>query len=223
MSVNSRPLAECQFANALLPVSDRRTSPRIRTVYFTVKVDRGDSEWLLRARNISDTGMMLDSHVTFDVDEPVTITVSEGVDIPGTIQWFDRSRCGIQFDQPIDSAALLHAEAERKRTDRRGGALRLAASRLATSFSEKGIRAVKIFDVSHRGMGLTHDGTLGAGMLLKLVVDSGIERRAEVRWSAQGRAGLRLLEPLNCREVANVGGLDPLASVQAPAILRDGT
>lgn len=223
MSANSRPLSEYEHADALLPGPDRRASQRIRTVYFTVKVDRGGGLWLLRARNISDTGMMLDTHITLDVDEPVTITLSEGVDIPGVVQWYDKHRCGVRFDQPIDSAALLHAEAERKRSDRRGGALRLAARRLATSFTEKGIRAVRIFDVSHRGMGLTHDGTLGSGMLLNLVVDSGIQRSAEVRWSEDGRAGIRLLEPLNCQELADVSGLDPLSSLSPPTFLRDGT
>lgn len=221
MPSNSSPLSECQHGDALFPVSDRRASHRTRTVYFTVKVDRDCGVGLFRARNISDTGMMLDTHVALDVGEPVTVNFSEGIALPGTVKWYDKHHCGIRFDHPIDSAALLHAEAERKRTDRRGGALRLTASRLATSFSDRGIRAVKIFDVSYRGMGLVHDGTLGSGMLLNLVVDSGIQRTAEVRWSEDGRAGIRLLEPLNCRELANVGGLDPLSNLAPPAFLRD--
>lgn len=221
MPANSRPLGGCQHADALFPLCDRRASHRTRTVCFTVKLDREGGAALFRARNISDTGMMLDAHIALDVDEPVIVGFSEGLAIPGTVQWHDRHRCGIRFEQAIDSAALLHAEAERKRMDRRKGALRLTASRLATSFSDRGIRAVTIHDVSHRGLGLAHDGTLGSGMLLDLVVDSGIRRCAEVRWSEEGRAGLRLLEPLNCREVANIGGFDPLSNVPAPAILRD--
>ncbi len=221
MFANSRQLSDCQYAGSLFPLTDRRASPRTRTVYFTVKVDRDGGEGLFHARNISDTGMMLDTHIALDVGEPVTIGISDSIVIPGTVKWHDERHCGIGFDEAIDSAALLQAEAERKRTDRRGGALRLNASRFATSFSDRGIRAVKIFDVSHRGMGLTHDGTLGSGMLLNLVVDSGIRRTAEVRWSEEGRAGLRLLEPLNCRELANIGGLDPLSGLAPPAFLRD--
>ena len=40
MSANSRPLFDYQYADTLFPLTDRRASPRTRTVYFTVKVDR---------------------------------------------------------------------------------------------------------------------------------------------------------------------------------------
>jgi hypothetical protein len=80
--------------------------------------------------------------------------------------------------------------------------------RLATAYAEHGIRAVRITNVSHRGMGLAHDGSLAEGMALKLVVESGIERCGMVRWSRDGRAGVRLLEPLSCAELEVVGRLD---------------
>ena len=53
-------------------------------------------------------------------------------------------------------------------------------------------------------MGLAHDGSLGADMLLKLVVESGIERDARVRWSCDGRAGVQLLEALTCPELDSI-------------------
>ena len=222
MSANSVRSSEHGLAHTLIPISDRRASPRIRTVCFTVKVDHGGAAGLFRARNISDTGMMLETHVPLDVGEPVLINLSEDIAIQGTVLWQDEHRCGVRFKQAIDSAILLKAEAERKRTDRRGGALRLTASRLAASFSEKGIRAVKIVDVSHRGVGLTHDGTLEAGMLFKLAIDSEIQRIGEVRWSEDGLAGIRLTEALNCKEVGHICGLDQFANLRmpTPVVLR---
>ena len=71
---------------------------------------------------------------------------------------------------------------------------------------------MRLTNVSHRGMGLAHDGSLRAGMLLKLVVESGIERGAAVRWSEDGRAGIRLMEPLTCEELAQAANLDHLGS-----------
>ena len=212
MQADSKTSAECWLANALFPVPDRRAAPRVRAVCLAVKVNRGGSASVYRARNISDDGMMLNTPVPLDVGERVLISLSEKRTVQGTVLWADHDRCGVQFVRPIDSAALLRASAEQKRVDRRGGAQRLATMRLATTYSENGIRAVRLTNVSHRGMGLAHDGSLRAGMLLKLVVESGIERGAAVRWSEEGRAGIRLMEPLTCEELAQAANLDHFGS-----------
>ena len=212
MQADSTTSAECWLANALFPVPDRRVSPRVRTVCLAVKVNRGGKAAILRARNLSDDGMMLSTPMPLDVGERVLINLSEKLAVHGRVLWADQDRCGVQFVRPIDSAALLHAGAEHKRVDRRGGAQRLATMRLATTYAENGIRAVRITNVSHRGMGLAHDGSLKRGMLLKLVVESGLERGAAVRWSEDGRAGIRLMDPLTCEELAGAASLDHLGS-----------
>lgn len=206
-NTKQKPSSQPCLADSLFPISDRRASPRLRTVCFDVKVERGGNFGLFRARNISDAGMMLDTHVKLDVGEPVLVGLSERLAVRGTISWCDEHHCGIRFEQQIDCAALLRAGAEQKREDRRGGSLRLAAMSRATSYTEDGIRAVRVTNVSRRGMGLAHEGTLRTGMSLKLVVESGIERMGAVRWARGGRAGIRLMEPLNCQEVERVSGL----------------
>lgn len=212
MQADSKTSAECWLANTLFPVPDRRTSPRVRTVCLVVKVNRGGKAAILRARNVSDDGMMLSTPVPLDVGERVLINLSEKLAVHGTVLWADNERCGVQFARPIDSADLLRAAEEQKRVDRRGGAQRLATMRLATTYAENGIRAVRITNVSHRGMGLAHDGSLKRGMLLKLVVESGLERGAAVRWSEDGRAGIRLMDPLTCEELAGAASLEHLGT-----------
>jgi hypothetical protein len=212
MQADSKTAAECWLANALFPVPDRRASPRVRTVCLVVKVNRGGSAAIFRARNLSDDGMMLSTPAPLDVGERVLINLSEKLAVHGTVLWADKARCGIQFVRPIDSTALLRAAGEQKRVDRRGGAQRLATMRLATTYAENGIRAVRITNVSHRGMGLAHDGSLAPGMLLKLVAESGLERGAAVRWSQNGRAGIRLMEPLTCEELAETASLEHLGT-----------
>jgi hypothetical protein len=61
-------------------------------------------------------------------------------------------------------------------------------------------------------MGLAHDGSLAPGMLLKLIVESGLERGAAVRWSDRRRAGIRLMEPLTCEELAETASLEHLGT-----------
>lgn len=205
MPKSSKRASQCDLADTLFPISDRRASPRFRTVCFDVTVERAGDVGLYRARNISDTGMMLHTHAALEVGEPVRLGLTEQIAIPGTVLWNNERCCGIQFDRPIDCAALLKAGLEHKRDDRRCST-RLAATTLATTYAENGIRAVRLMNVSHRGVGLTHDGTLRPDMLLRLIAESGIEREARVRWSRGGRAGIRLLEPLSCEELACVSG-----------------
>jgi hypothetical protein len=212
MQADSTIAAECWLANALFPVPDRRASSRVRTVCLAVKVNRGGKAAILRARNLSDDGMMLTTPVPIATGERLLIKLSEKLAVQGTVLWAEEARCGVQFVRPIDSTALLRAAEDHKRVDRRRGAQRLATMRLATTYAENGIRAVRITNVSHRGMGLAHDGSLAPGMLLKLVVESGLERGAAVRWSQDGRAGIRLMEPLTCQELAETASLEHLGT-----------
>jgi hypothetical protein len=144
--------------------------------------------------------MMLATHVCFSERERVTIELSRGLTVQGTVAWCDEGRCGVEFDEPIDCAAVLRRRIEQQ-LDRRGHALRLPVCRLATCYAENGIRAVTVTDVSRRGVGLIHGGALASGMAVKLVLESGTARNGVVRWSNNGHAGVRLDEPLTCEEL----------------------
>lgn len=184
---------------------DRRHTPRFCTVCFDVKVVRGENAGLFRARNISDSGIKLDTHWRMTLGEQVLIKLSEQLAINGNVSWSEPGHCGIEFVRPIDCAALLRAGAELKRDDRRHGALRLETMTRATCYGENGIRPVRITDVSHHGMGLAHDGTLAQGMVLRLIAENGVARSGAVRWASAGRAGVRLIEPLSSKELERVG------------------
>jgi hypothetical protein len=205
MSTTSVPSAECGLTRIAYSKLDRRHTPRFRTVCFDVKVVRGDNAGLFRARNISDTGIKLDTHWRMALGERVLIKLSEQLAINGNVSWSEPGRCGIAFERAIDCAALLRAGAELKREDRRHGALRLETMTRATCYGENGIRPVRITDVSHLGMGVAHDGTLAAGMLLRLIAENGVSRSGAVRWASAGRAGVRLIEPLSSEELERVG------------------
>jgi hypothetical protein len=183
-----------------IAVADRRSSSRICTVYFVVKITREDDAGLFRVRNISDDGMMLATHVNFSCRERVTIELAHDLVVQGTVAWCREGCCGVEFDEPIDCAAVLRQRTDEK-LNRRGHALRLPVCRLATCYSETGIRSVTVSDVSRRGVGLIHGGSIAAGMSVKLVLESGTARTGVVRWSNNGHAGVRLDEPLTCEEM----------------------
>lgn len=189
----------------LLP-KERRASPRIRTVFFVVKVSRNGDSGLFVVRNISDQGMNLIAHVRLQVGERVLISLSEDISVSGSIAWCEGNLCGVEFDEPIDCGAFLKSFSEAK-TKHRRSALRLPVMKRATSYSEAGIHPVQLTDVSPRGVGLLHDGSLRPGMFLKLVLESGATRRGAVCWSKDRQAGVLLGEPFAFDELESANRL----------------
>jgi hypothetical protein len=200
MSANAEMMTGQRHSPDAMLATDRRSASRICTVYFVVKITREHDAGLFRVRNMSDTGMMLATHVSFSCRERVTIELSQGLVVQGSVAWCDDGCCGVEFDNRVDCSAVLRLRMEQKLD---GGApqLRLPVCRLATCYAENGIRAVTVTDVSRRGLGLIHGGALAAGMCVKLVLESGTARTGVVRWSRNGHAGVRLDDPLTCEEL----------------------
>ena len=163
-------------------------------------VPRVNDLGLWRVRNISDRGMMLASGVRVAPGEHLSISLSDTATIEGKVVWCADGRCGIVFDRPIDSAALLSAlVAEQRAPDYR--APRLPVSTRALAYDETGIHSVKICDMSQHGIGFTHHGRFQPGMKVKLLLENGLERRGIVRWSDDDHAGLALVEPFACEDL----------------------
>jgi hypothetical protein len=179
---------------------ERRADYRFRTIYRVAKVATGCDLGLWRVRNISDGGMMLATSVQVVPGERLSIVLSDTSAIEGKVSWCEGGQCGIAFDQPIDSAALLASLAvEQRAPDYR--APRLPVNSPALVYSETGIQSVRISDLSQQGVGLTHNGSFHAGMKVKILLENGLERRAIVSWSDEEHAGLALVEPFSCEDL----------------------
>lgn len=185
---------------------ERRGASRIHAVCFLVKVARRSDIGLFRVQNISDTGMMLVAHVDFDAGERVSISLGDEFAVEGTVVWSEGCCRGIAFDRPINCAAVLQGLAQ-DRKDRRGRCPRLPVTRLATLYSEAGIRAVKVVDVSRSGIGFECDKPLQSGITVRLILEGGHECCGAIRWSHDGRVGVQLSEPWNCAELESVSTL----------------
>lgn len=180
--------------------AERRAAKRTRTVFRIAKVVRDAAVGLWRVRNISDLGMMLRTHVPVKKGERLTIALSESVELDGKVVWTDGEACGVAFDQPIDSAEILRFLVNEQH-ERGHRAFRLNVDVRAAAYCERGLHAIRITDVTHHGIGFSHDGCLKAGMKTLVMFENGMERRGVVRWSHDGRAGLQLAEPFTCAEL----------------------
>jgi hypothetical protein len=179
-----------------LPVDlDRRCGQRFHTVLRVAKVERAHDSGLWQIRNISDGGMMMLTSVPVTPGEPLTIHFSDHVSLKAKAAWWDGTRCGVEFDEEVDCAALLEAlVAEQKRPGYRPA--RLPVSARAIAYCEKGLHGIRIYNLSHHGAAFEHDGCFRAGMMSKLAFENGGEHRGVVRWSKDGCAGIFLVEPM---------------------------
>ena len=181
-------------------VDERRASPRYRTLFRVAQVTRAHDVGLWRIRNISDEGMMLLTSVPVRVGEPVTLKLADEVSLEASVKWWDGERCGVEFDEPIDCAALLESLGEvQKRSNHRP--LRIPVSKRALAYCDRGLHTVHLHDISQHGVGFSHDGCFRPGMTTKLHFETGDEYRGVVRWNRDGKAGVFLVEPIPCEKL----------------------
>lgn len=179
---------------------------RVRTVFFMARISRVSDQGLFVIRNISDQGVKLLAHVRLHVGERLMIALSDNLTVSGSVIWCESFFCGVAFDEPIDSTSFLASLPARNRSYRRS-ALRLPVMKRATLYSESGIHSVKITDVSCRNLGLAHAGQIQAGMVVRLVLESGATRLGAVSWSKKGHAGVILGEPFTIAELESANSL----------------
>lgn len=183
---------------------ERREAHRIHTVCRFAKVAGLGDEGLCRVCNISDRGMMFKSRRRPNPGERLSISLSDNVTLEVVVVWSDAEHVGVCFTEPVDSTALLCALATEQRSPSYRS-LRLAVEGRALAFDEGGVHPVKIRNISRHGVGVEHANRLRRGTAIKLVFESGVERRGVVRWADQEQAGLFLIEPFTPDEIASAG------------------
>jgi hypothetical protein len=182
---------------------ERRGTPRLRTVYRVARILAAGDQGLARVHNISDGGLMLSTALILGPGDPVQVDLSESCTLTGKVAWSSEGRCGIEFDAPIDSAAILkQLYEERHAVDWRP--LRLTHSMALHVSSALGSQVVMLRDISQAGMKVAHDGRFTPGLPVKLLLGPDIERRGVVRWTKTGLAGIFLTDILSVEELGSL-------------------
>lgn len=186
--------------------SDRRSSPRAITVLKVVKINRGGTEGLARCRNISDTGMKLETSMQLSLNDDLSFELTPGNFLGGRVVWTNGSECGVEFYHSQDSAALLVQGAEDRQLGR-SRSPRLAANLPAHVAVDGELLPTTIANISQRGMLVSHDGSFHPGLRVKVHLANGREREALVQWAHGNFAGLFLVEPYSVMELSDVNSL----------------
>ena len=178
---------------------DKRTRSRTRTARMVQVACGGDAAYA-RCRDFSDTGMKLDLTAPLDLNERVTVALSRSVVLCGTVAWVNARECGIAFDGPVDSQALIEAV---------DGHLAPRAL-LATLDLLDGRNRSQIQNTERSDTAVRNGMHFEPGLAVTIVSGPNCERRGVLRWAGGNVAALEL-EVLSADE-----SLLPLALLPGP-------
>jgi hypothetical protein len=107
---------------------------------------------------------------------------------------------GIRFEEPVDVTAILSGFGEPADGGKVSRAPRLTLSGHATIAARDRLETVELQDISQRGVKV-RTSLLSAGDEVTILLDGLDARKAVVRWTRLGSAGLNFLRPLGFDEL----------------------
>lgn len=187
---------------ASAPDADR--APRTVTTLLVGKlVARGTVEHLCRIRNISMTGMMLETHHTLGFGNWVTVELRSGDRLQGSVVWSSEGRAGVEFATLIDVDHIL-AQAKAGPDGFCGPAPRAPRFDIecAARISCFGRHIdVTLENISQSGARIRMPKPPREDTEIILSIPGLPSRRCTTRWARDDQAGLIFLEPISYNDL----------------------
>lgn len=184
------------------PAVDR--APRTVTTLLVGKLFSRDAvEHLCRIRNISMTGMLLETHHTLAHGSWATVELRSGDRLQGSVAWSSEGRAGVEFAQAIDVDYIL-AQAKASLERFCGPAPR------APRFDVECAARISCFgryidvtleNVSQSGARIALPKPPREDTEIILSVPGLPSRRCTTRWATEDKAGLIFLEPISYNDL----------------------
>ncbi len=162
-------------------MSDRRVRRRAR-IPRVVQVAHESEVAYARCRDFSDTGMKLDLTKPLEINDFVSVALSNEISLHGVIAWVNGRECGVVFEEPVDSEALL-AAAEPRRELRDG----------PSTLDQLGINPWAQHQPAPAELPSPRPGVLfQPGLAVTVMVGPDHEQRGTVRWARGNIAALEV-------------------------------
>ncbi|WP_333572677.1 PilZ domain-containing protein [Sphingomonas sp.] len=200
--------AEHQFDhNSSHPGPWAERAPRTVTTLMVGKlICAGAGEQLCRVRNISATGMMLESPFPLRESDSIVVELRGGPVLEGKIMWVSAGRAGVQFSAPIDvEEVLATAKGSSPAARLRRAVPRAPRFQLATTARIvcNGIsHAVVMENISQSGARIRLPNQPDLDRVMTLVIPGLSPRSCTVRWIENDVAGVAFIEMLPYAELA---------------------
>jgi hypothetical protein len=181
--------------------NERRSAARTATVFRPVLIETEEFAGFCLVRNLSQTGMMGHVYTSFVGNLPVTLHFDPEVTVAGTLQWCKEGRIGVQFEQALDVDAVLARLAKKRFQGKINRAPRLQLQCDGELIIGDRSLSIEVQDVSQRGIKVRASFIRPGDEVY--VEMNGLERRkAVVRWTQNGTAGLNFVQPLSFEQLA---------------------
>lgn len=175
---------------------------RVKTIYRPVVIEVGDFSGFCLVRNISAGGLLGMMYADFAPDLPVTVDFSDRLKVDGKVVWSRDGRIGVSFSTEIDVQAVLRDLGSKIIDDQVNRAPRLAIEHPVTIEWEDRTEQTVLHNISQRGVKVSTQSLVPADEVF--VHLEGMEtRKALVRWTDNGMAGLNFVRPLEFDRLAN--------------------
>lgn len=181
--------------------SERRTQARTATVFRPVLFDADGLVGFCLVRNLAPGGLMGTVYTSFVEGTQITCQFHADKSVEGTIVWSRDGQIGIEFTEQIDVDRVLSDLARHLVEGKVNRAPRVPIQCGAELSIGYRILSAEVQDISQRGIKVAVSNVEpGDEVQLRL---QGLEpRKAQVRWTRTGTAGLNFVRPLSFDELA---------------------
>lgn len=194
---------------------ERRTGNRHISVFRVGRLvdDHGDQICVIR--NISSGGVMIEANRIPPPGARIIIEMRSDRYLPATVRWARESEVGVQFDVPIDVAAMLREERPSilRNQPRAPRFIRSGTAKIIGTTEEA---IAEVANISINGLGIRTPTRFARDEPVIVNVEGLGASRGIVRWSSNGETGIKLQPPLSYRLLAE--WLDERAATESPSI-----
>ena len=173
-------------------------APRAMTLLLTGKLIVNGREGLCRVRNMSATGMKIETHMALSKGTEVRVDLRSTGDLCARVVWTREGMAGLAFVEPVDLKAVLAGETNRSRIlrTRVPRAPRLTAECLIMVGTDTATHEGHLLDISQSGARLRLHFRPTIEERLVLTIPGLPVKSGAVRWTRDAEAGLAFYMPL---------------------------
>lgn len=181
-----------------------RASRTVSTLLSGRLLNATGGEELCRIRNISATGMLVETPSPLTTGESIVVELRTGERLEGNVVWTQPGRFGVQLKAEIDVERILNQGVQRpdRRRSTRPRAPRFVASCPARITTAGGTYAATVENLSQSGVRLKMKRSLPLESPLTLNIPGLSPQRCAVRWSDGEHIGLAFLEVIPFAELS---------------------
>ena len=169
--------------------TERRSHDRQIAMLRLAKIRSGSREGWGFIKNLSAQGMMLEVHPDFDLGDTVSAILTEEQELIGAVRWREGALVGIEFDEAIDIAGLLHKSPE-TRNGRISRIPRIQISHPVNLIVGSRFIEGDMCDISPTGICIKTSHAFELGKRIGIRITDLLDIKGKVRWQSHDRIGI---------------------------------